>query len=81
MRRWARPGSAAALFCRGPSRIAASASRPRRNPWAIYINGTEQGDYDPEEYRSLISALFQDSMLFPLTLDENLTAAPAEEAN
>ena len=48
---------------------------------AIYINGTEQSGYDPEEYRSLISALFQDSMLFPLTLDENLTAAPAEEAN
>ncbi len=45
----------------------------------ILINGIEQSEYDSEEYTGLISALFQDSMLFPLTLDENLTTHVTEE--
>ncbi len=45
----------------------------------ILINGIEQSEYDKKEYLGLISALFQDSMLFPLTLDENLTTFVTEE--
>lgn len=39
----------------------------------IFVNGIPQSEYDRDEYVSLISALFQDSMLFPVTVDENLT--------
>lgn len=39
----------------------------------IFVNGIAQEEYDKDEYTSLISALFQDSMLFPVSVDENLT--------
>ena len=39
----------------------------------ILLNGIPVGDYDREDYYSLISVLFQDSTLLPFTLDENLT--------
>ncbi|MDE6319501.1 MAG: ABC transporter ATP-binding protein/permease, partial [Lachnospiraceae bacterium] len=41
----------------------------------IFVNGIPQSEYDRDEYMSLISALFQDSMLFPVTVDENLTGS------
>ena len=41
----------------------------------IYVNGIPQSEYDRDEYVSLVSALFQDSMLFPVTVDENLTGS------
>jgi len=45
----------------------------------ILMNGIPQSRYDRDEYMSLISALFQDSMLFPVTVDENLTGATISE--
>lgn len=45
----------------------------------ILVNGIPQGEYDRDEYMSLISALFQDSMLFPVTVDKNLTGATLAE--
>ncbi len=45
----------------------------------ILINGIPQREYDRDEYMTLISALFQDSMLFPVTVDENLTGAVSSE--
>lgn len=45
----------------------------------ILVNGIPQGEYDRDAYVGLVSALFQDSMLFPVTVDENLTgAAPTQ---
>lgn len=41
----------------------------------IIVNGIPQSEYDRDEYMSLVSALFQDSMLFPVTVDENLTGS------
>ncbi len=41
----------------------------------ILINGIPQKDYDRDAYLKLVSALFQDSMLFPVSVDENLTGA------
>ncbi|MBD5481448.1 MAG: ABC transporter ATP-binding protein [Lachnospiraceae bacterium] len=41
----------------------------------ILVNGIPQSEYDRDEYMSLVSALFQDSMLFPVTVDENLTGS------
>ncbi len=41
----------------------------------ILVNGKPQSEYDRDEYMSLVSALFQDSMLFPVTVDENLTGS------
>lgn len=41
----------------------------------IFVNGIPQSEYDRDEYMSLVSALFQDSMLFPVTVDENLTGS------
>lgn len=45
----------------------------------ILVNGISQSEYDTDEYMSLVSALFQDSMLFPLTVDENLTGTASSE--
>lgn len=45
----------------------------------ILVNGIPQSNYDRDEYVSLISALFQDSMLFPVTVDENLTGSTLTE--
>lgn len=47
----------------------------------ILINGIPQSEYDSDEYMSLVSALFQDSMLFPVTVDENLTGTASSEIN
>lgn len=41
----------------------------------IFVNGIPQSEYDRDEYMSLVSALFQDSMLFPVSVDENLTGS------
>lgn len=45
----------------------------------ILVNGIPISQYDRDEYMSLVSALFQDSMLFPLTVDENLTGTTLPE--
>lgn len=45
----------------------------------ILVNGNPQSNYDRDEYMSLISALFQDSMVFPVTVDENLTGVTLTE--
>ena len=45
----------------------------------ILVNGIPQSEYDRNEYMTLISALFQDSMLFPVTVDENLTGSIVTE--
>ena len=47
----------------------------------ILVNGIPQSEYDRDEYMSLISALFQDSMLFPVTVDENLTGSAPEQTD
>lgn len=39
----------------------------------ILIAGIPQGDFAREDYYELISVLFQDAMLLPVTVDENLT--------
>lgn len=39
----------------------------------IFVNGIPQKDYERDAYLKLVSALFQDSMLFPVSVDENLT--------
>lgn len=41
----------------------------------ILVNGRPKRCYSQDEYLSKISALFQDSFLFPLSLDENLTGS------
>lgn len=41
----------------------------------ILVNGRPKRSYSQDEYLSKISALFQDSFLFPLSLDENLTGS------
>ena len=43
------------------------------------VNGIPLSKYDRDEYMSLVSALFQDSMLFPVTVDENLTGNTLSE--
>lgn len=45
----------------------------------ILVNGIPQSEYDRDEYLSLVSALFQDSMLFPVSVDENLTGSAPEQ--
>lgn len=40
----------------------------------IYINGNPKSSYRQKEYIKAVSALFQDSFVFPLSLDENLTS-------
>ena len=47
----------------------------------ILVNGIPQSKYDRDEYMSLVSALFQDSMLFPVTVDENLTGNTLSETD
>ncbi|MDE6750844.1 MAG: ABC transporter ATP-binding protein/permease [Lachnospiraceae bacterium] len=47
----------------------------------IFVNGIPQSEYDRDEYVSLVSALFQDSMLFPVTVDENLTGSVTEQTD
>lgn len=47
----------------------------------ILVNGIPQGEYGRDEYMGLVSALFQDSMLFPVTVDENLTGAAPTRAD
>ncbi len=44
----------------------------------ILLNGIPIRDYGREEYYSLVSVLFQDATLLPLTLEENLTGEPPE---
>lgn len=39
----------------------------------ILVNGIPQSEYDRDAYLRLVSVLFQDSMLFPVSVDENLT--------
>lgn len=39
----------------------------------ILINGIPLKNYDRDAYLRLVSVLFQDSMLFPVSVDENLT--------
>lgn len=46
----------------------------------ILLNGIPVRDYDREEYYSLISVLFQDFTLLPLSVDENITGRDAGEA-
>ena len=41
----------------------------------VLVNGRPKRCYSQDEYLSKISALFQDSFLFPLSLDENLTGS------
>lgn len=41
----------------------------------ILVNGRPKRSYSQDEYLSKISALFQDSFLFPISLDENLTGS------
>ena len=50
--------------------------RPDRG--RILINGIPASDFAREEYFELISVLFQDSALLPMTLDFNLTGKGAE---
>ena len=45
----------------------------------ILINDIPASNFSAEEHETLISALFQDSMVLPLTLDENLTGAQQEK--
>lgn len=40
----------------------------------IWVNGRPKKCYSQKEYISKVSALFQDSFVFPLSLDENLTS-------
>lgn len=40
----------------------------------IFVNGRPKRSYSQKEYISKVSALFQDSFVFPLSLDENLTS-------
>ena len=47
----------------------------------ILVNGIPLSKYDRDEYMSLVSALFQDSMLFPVTVDENLTGNTLSETD
>ena len=47
----------------------------------IYVNGIPQSEYDRDEYVNLVSALFQDSMLFPVTVDENLTGSASVQTD
>lgn len=42
------------------------------NEGEIFINGITAERFHAKEREDLVSALFQDSMIFPLTLDENL---------
>jgi len=44
----------------------------KQNEGEIIINGISSERFSAKDRENLISALFQDSMLFPLTLDENL---------
>lgn len=41
----------------------------------IYVNGNPKKSYAQKDYIAHVSALFQDSFVFPLTLDENLTGS------
>ena len=47
----------------------------------IFVNGIPQRDYDRDAYLKLVSALFQDSMLFPVSVDENLTGEVRTQAD
>ena len=47
----------------------------------IFVNGVPQSEYDRDEYVGLVSALFQDSMLFPVTVDENLTGSASTQTD
>lgn len=44
----------------------------------IYINGNPKSSYSQKDYISKVSVLFQDSFVFPLSLDENLTGCVSE---
>lgn len=44
----------------------------------ILINGISAAEFSREEYYSLVSVLFQDSCILPMSLDENLTGQPME---
>ncbi len=44
----------------------------------LYINDIPAAEYTREEYEELLSVLFQDSGVLPLTLDSNLTGQNAE---
>lgn len=44
----------------------------------IFLNDTPVSEFTREEYYSLVSVLFQDSTMLPVSLDENLTGKTAE---
>lgn len=44
----------------------------------VLINGSPAAEFSREEYYSLVSVLFQDSCILPMTLDENLTGQSTE---
>ncbi len=45
----------------------------------ILLNGRNIEDFDREQYYSLISVLFQDFTLLPLTVDENIASVPGDK--
>lgn len=47
----------------------------------ILLNDIPVREYEREDYYSLISVMFQDYTLLPMTLDENLTGSRTEEAD
>ena len=47
----------------------------------IFINDIPQESFSREEYEQVMSVLFQDCTLLPVTLDENLTAQEKEETD
>lgn len=47
----------------------------------ILINGIPTAEFSREEYYSLVSVLFQDSCMLPVTLDENLTGHSPEDTD
>lgn len=45
----------------------------------IYVNGRPVTDYDRDKYYEMVSVLFQDTTILPLTLDMNITGQLPEE--
>lgn len=45
----------------------------------IYVNGKPVTDYDRDKYYEMVSVLFQDTTILPLTLDMNITGQLPEE--
>lgn len=47
----------------------------------ILVNGIPMGQFSREEYNELITVLFQDATVLPMTVDSNLTGEQAQEIN